>query len=339
MVCFASKFTHAYRAEIAQRAGNPQDVSALYSELADYFSTLGQETLSVYFYQKCLEIAELLDDVDLKIAANAHLGLVHHKLGNSHKSVEYHENQLKLALSCPISEHVVVAEKSLFRAYVNLAEDLKQSGSADDGSAIVRAVSVLKKCLSLSTLDMEEIEHAAVFLKLGELLVLSQASEAVEPLTKYLSFCKGKQLITEEGRACAALAAAYEKLGKLDESAEQLNAAMAIANDTGDLKFQARTAKRLGAVYTLQGDHAKAVKSFELNHSLNEQLLANLREGEDDGAIKNVLEGLDTARMLVGISKATSTEKDYLGLVQNDVNKLILRRNQSETTPIAPIDT
>lgn len=284
--------------------------------------------MSAYFYQKCLEIAELLDDVDLKIEATSQLGMAHQKLGNCRQSVVFHEQQLQLASSCPEKHLVLAAEKALFKAYVDLAGDLKHSEAKGEGSHVSQAVEVLRKCLGLPTIDMEEIEHAAVFLKLGELLVLCDASQAVEPLEKYLNFCKGKQLVTEEGRACAALAAAYEKLGKLDESAEQLNAAMVIAHDTGDLRFQARTAKRLGAVYTLQKDHENAVRSFEANHGLSERLLAREQEGEIGST--NAVEGLDTARLLVGISRANSLEDDYMDLVKTDLSRLLACRNKRE---------
>jgi tetratricopeptide (TPR) repeat protein len=84
-------------AEAARRQSRTKEVYGSYQSLAELFASMDDFKTSVYFREKCLEIAKLVADTEGELRASRELGVAHDKLGNVQESIKFYEKAHALA--------------------------------------------------------------------------------------------------------------------------------------------------------------------------------------------------------------------------------------------------
>jgi tetratricopeptide (TPR) repeat protein len=84
-------------AEAARRQNRTKEVYGSYQSLAELFASMEDFKTSVYFREKCLEIAKLVADTEGELRASRELGVAHDKLGNVQESIKFYEKAHALA--------------------------------------------------------------------------------------------------------------------------------------------------------------------------------------------------------------------------------------------------
>lgn len=79
------------KAEVARRQGNTPGVYISYNRLADYYVEKCDWRTSIYFHEKCLEVAKLTSDSRAEMAALHSLGTVNQKMGDFDTARVFHE--------------------------------------------------------------------------------------------------------------------------------------------------------------------------------------------------------------------------------------------------------
>merc|ERR1712000_431840 len=120
-----------------------------------------------------------------------------------------------------------------------------------------------------------------------------------------------------ESSARAALAHAYEAMGNAHEAIKQLENLLNVANEAGELKAQASACLNLGILYSGRGDHEKSVELLEQHFDLARQL----------GDRKLI----DSARVVLGMVRGNGKLKNYIDLVNNDLEKLLRWKSKRMT--------
>lgn len=88
-------------AEAARRRSETKEVFASYQALAALFASMDDYKTSVYFREKCLEIARLVADTEGELVASRELGVAHEQLGHKLESIQFFEKAHQLARGNP----------------------------------------------------------------------------------------------------------------------------------------------------------------------------------------------------------------------------------------------
>ena len=129
-----------------------------------------------------------------------------------------------------------------------------------------------------------------------------------------------------QGRASAALAAAWRAKGDDDRAREYLERCLEHAQVTDDLAAQAAACRTLGALHSARGDFNRAVELLQRNFSIARQLLAS---GDADTAL------VDRARVHLGIALGNEALGNYLRALQTDFPALLAWKNGRDALPAA----
>ena len=127
-----------------------------------------------------------------------------------------------------------------------------------------------------------------------------------------------------EGRACAALAAAWRASGDDGRAREYLELCLSHAVATEDLAALAAACRTLGALHSARGDFARAVELLERNFAIARQLLA---AGDADTAL------VERARVCLGIALANAALKRYVRSLKTDFPALLAWKNGRAPLP------
>jgi tetratricopeptide (TPR) repeat protein len=317
------------RAESARRHGETATVYDCYNNLARYFQNIDDCKTGIYFHEKCLEIARLTQDKLGEMRANHSLGLAHQSIKSTASAIMYHERHLTLATEAAHADEQKGANAELLHVYRKAAEELEATN--DFGGAIA----FHEKCLASSTVAGERGSEGKANYAIGcAYVVLKEARRAVSFLNAYLKICKELEDLEGEGKACSALAAAYQALAAAgDDGAEgggaegggeaasvaNLQRFLDIATKTDDLIAQGQACCNLAVICNKQGDFAKAVEYFEQNFDVARQTVA---AGKGDRSL------LDTARINLGVARGNAQMKAYIGVINYDISALLRWKNR-----------
>ena len=152
------------------------------------------------------------------------------------------------------------------------------------------------------------------------------ASEAVRTLETAELLCSKLGDAEGEGRASAALAAAWRAKGDDERAREYLERCLEHAQVTDDLAAQAAACRTLGALHSARGDFNRAVELLQRNFSIARQLLAS---GDADTAL------VDRARVHLGIALGNEALGNYLRALQTDFPALLAWKNGRDALPAA----
>merc|ERR1711972_259082 len=98
-------------------------------------------------------------------------------------------------------------------------------------------------------------------------------------------------------------------VGNTQEAIKQLENLLNVASEAGELQAQASACLNLGILYNGRGDHEKSVELLERHFDLARQI----------GDRKLI----DSARVVLGIVRGARNLKSYIGVVNNDLDKLL----------------
>mmetsp|Transcript_6507 Transcript_6507/g.17694 ORF Transcript_6507/g.17694 Transcript_6507/m.17694 type:complete len:352 (+) Transcript_6507:39-1094(+) len=218
------------QAEASRRQSETQEVYDSYRHLAELFSSMSDFKTSIYFREKCLEIAKLVDDRDGELLASRELGIAHEKLDNVPEAIRFYEMAAELTKGN--AETAARANRDLVHAYEKYAKVLESSEELQD--ALQCHERAVKEAVDSADKGLIGTAHY----HLGKCLErVKEPSQAIEHYKVYLELCRETGDNDGQGSAAFALASAYQQTGDIASAVTHLEAFIDLAQGTG----QART--------------------------------------------------------------------------------------------------
>jgi tetratricopeptide (TPR) repeat protein len=336
-------------AESSRRQGNTSGVYTAYTKLADYYVQRSDWRTSIYFHEKCLEVAKLTTDSRAEIAALHASGCVCQKMGDYESALKFHEREEEQARQFDVVEEIKRANVELFRVYIVLAERLETAGQYDE------ALDFYQLCLEASRKCWDRNSEGEANGRIGTLLLArKQAQDSLPFLREYSQI--SADMGSAEGRckACSALAIALDTLGQSDKALVELKVVQSTSEQSGDVILQAQASRALGTLFSKVGNYDQALDAFQRHFSLLKSILMLRNQSHavvttiggttDDylsGAATSVAvvtaSDLDQARTLVGIAKGNLIMNQYVMVIKCDLaNLLDWKLNRTELSDVAP---
>lgn len=291
-------------AEQAHRRGDSQLMYASYERLADFFQETTDYKTSIYFYEKCLDIAETTGDLASQGNSQLNLGLTHDQMGDVPTAILFHERHLRIATEMDDADRFQAANHQLVEAYRRYAE------IHETREHHTQAVDYYKKCL-IAASDAKDLraEGVATY-RLGVACAnLGDLPQSIEFQQRYLDICKRMGDQHGEGAACAALAHSFKELGDTKLAIKYLEKYLDISARTNQALSQAEACSALGSIYSSQGHHHTAVeyfeKTFEIARSVGDRKL------------------VDQARVNLGMARGNMAIGGYMHVVTSDLSSLL----------------
>lgn len=338
------------KAEISRRQGNTTGVYQSYNNLAEFYKKSMDWRTSIYFHEKCLEVAQLTSDLRAEMAANHSLGSVYQKMADWEMARKFHERHEEIAHSVDIVEEVGKANVELHAVYRVIAQRFDEEGAADE------ALEMYHKCVESAKKCWDKASEGEANGKIGNLLLRRGNPTLSLPYLRNHSQISA-DLGDAEGRcrACSALAWALDSLGDENGALEELTLVHSISEQAGDAYLQAQACQALGTLYSKVGKLEEAVTALERHFELFKTIsakAANLylgstrpRTNTNSKKTDNLstattsttpivkAEDLDLARVYVGISKGNMMMGAYVFAIQTDLSALLdWKLNRTELT-------
>lgn len=323
-------------AEVAHRRGDSEKVYEAYEHLASHFRGFSDYKTAIYFYEKCLDIADSLSDRRAIGDTQLQLGSTYEAMGDLQSSIRCYERHLTAATELGDEERIHRANQCLVEVYRRYAEELDRKDEPSDrkdGSETSRdfasasssssgplpasvlthkqtALTYYKKCQQAAHSCGDSRSEGAATYRLGVVCaLLGDKKQAVEYQTKYLELCRELNDQQGEGAACASLASAFQDLGDTKLAIRYLERFLELATKNKEQIAQARACAALGAIYSSQGQHDKAVpnfeRSFEIARALNDRKL------------------LDAARINLGMARGNLSLAPFMDVVRDNLAALL----------------
>jgi len=299
-------------AETARRLKNYQHCFERYNALAEYFEKVPDLKSAMYFYQRCADVATEVDARESIAKANLNLGTCEEQGKNWRSAMQFHEKALQIATSADSLPLQIKAASHLTHVYEVLAESCEKEGRDND------ATSLYERCLSCAQVSKDPALEGTACHKLG--LSKSKTGHydpAIDLQKQYLEICRMHDDRVGESAARAALAQSFEAVGNTREAIKQLENLLNVASEAGELKAQASACLNLGILYSGRGDHEKSVELLEQHFDLARQL----------GDRKLI----DSARVVLGMVRGNGKLKNYIDLVNTDLEKLLKWKSKRVT--------
>eukprot|EP00455_Lapot_gusevi_P021662 TRINITY_DN22686_c0_g1_i1.p1 TRINITY_DN22686_c0_g1~~TRINITY_DN22686_c0_g1_i1.p1 ORF type:complete len:485 (+),score=39.57 TRINITY_DN22686_c0_g1_i1:70-1524(+) len=291
-------------AEAAHRSNDSIREYEAYKRLADYFKEVADYKTSIYFYEKCLEISESIDDTQRQCQANLNLGLTHDKLGETLKAIKFHERHLAIAEHVGDDTAKELANRHLMDVYRCYAEEFEKKNDHR------QSVLYYKKCLDSATVVDDLKAEGLAHYKLGlAYQKLNDHEQAITFEKNYLGICKQTSDQIGEGAACCALAYSYQETNKMELAIQYLEFFLDIATRNQQLQAQAEACCQLGSIYSKMGHHERAVEFFEKNYEITRSI------GD-----RNLI---DAARINLGMARGKLKIGKYMQIVKDDLPALL----------------
>lgn len=315
------------RAEAARRQGDTSTVYAAYNKLADYYVSNKDWKTGFFFHEKCLEVAQLTNDVRAEMAANHSLGVINQLMQNYDRARMHHEKHEQLAISVDVFEEIARANTELYKVYLTLAEKAETSNRSEE------ALEIYMRCLEAAKKSWDKASEAEANGRIGNLLLHQGQVQQCIPYLKQQS-----QLAADLGhpesrcRACSALALAWDKLGQSDKALNELTLVHAISEQAGDAYLQAQACRALGTLYSKLGRLDSAVDILQRHFTLLKSILFRSTSksapsaptsSKEDSSRKVTSADLDLARAYIGISKGNQLLGFYAIALQYDLSSLL----------------
>lgn len=295
------------KAESAQRVGETEQIYETYRYLGRYFSQLQKPKKSIFFYQKCLQIAKDTHWLDGELDASFELGLVYEGTKEAQLAISCHERCLEIATLQDRAAETEAAYHSLTSVYAQKAAELELAGDLD------ASIECLQKCLYAATSARDNVAAAAVNYQLGTLVQLQgKWSEASDYHRSFMLLSRQNADPGAEGKGYCALAVSQQKLGDLDGAVNSLETYLELCR-SNDPKGQAIASCNLGIILFQQQKLEQALtyfeKSFELARTLHDRKV------------------IDAARINLGVARGVVRTAAFMQLVTTDMNGIIQWKN------------
>lgn len=296
--------SHLTSAERAHRRGDSEQVYESYEALAHDFHATQDYKTSIYFYEKCLDLAESMEDLAQQCNSNLNLGLTHDAMGDTAAAIRFHEKHKEIASAMGAQSRIQTANQQLVEAYRRYAEEHERK---DDNAT---AVLLYKRCLAAAQESNDLRSEGLATYRLGvACAAMGDKNDSIEYQQKYLHICKriGDQL--GEGAACAALAHSFKEMGQTDLAVSYLEKYQSIAQRNKQSVAQAEACAALGSIHSASGDHHLAVnyfeKTFDIARTVGDRKL------------------IDSARINLGMARGNMSMSKYMGVVKDNLPALL----------------
>lgn len=335
-------------AEKSRRSGNTSGVYTAYNKLADMYMQQMDWKTSIFFHEKCLEVAQLTADMRAEMAANHSLGCVYQKMEDFEMAQKHHERHEAIAVSIDLLEEVAKANVELYKVYMVLAGRLESEISSEDGGtgSINDALAMYQKCLTAAQKCWDKTSEGEANGKIGNLYLRNgKPDESLPYLRNHSQISADLGDAESRCRACSALALALDTLGLADKALVELKLVHSISEQAGDAILQSQACRALGTLYSKVGKLEESVqvlqRHFELLKSLAAKDKAAAASGPGGvasiGDNKSTAAGgavtrpgpvvkakdLDLARVFVGVSKGNLLLGAYCYAIECDLSYLL----------------
>ncbi|CAD7950726.1 unnamed protein product [Amoebophrya sp. A120] len=295
------------RAETSRRAKNYHLAVDAYSGLAEFFEKQDAISSSRYFHHRCLEVAGEAGVVESIATANLNLGTCEEKLGNWENAMTYHETALELSTQSNALPLQIKSALQLCHVYKVLADRFLSNSPTDDD--VRAACDLFEKCVACAKLAKDSKLEGTNCHQLGKAKTLSgEYGESIRLQQQYLDICRKQGDRAGEANARSALAQAYEATGNIEEAVLQLELLLTVAAEAGELEAQAKACLSLGLLLAVEKPE-KSIALLETHFELVKKL--------------NDREGVDAARVILGMARGQANYGKYMHLVQNDLGALL----------------
>ena len=333
-----------------------------YAGLSEHYAAGKDSNTAVYFYEKCLEVAQSVGDVSAELHTLHSLGSVYKSNGDLDSSIAYFEAHRDTAHShaeaavesgggtsdahmaaAPFKAEVRRASSALVGVYGAAADAAAAAGDADG------CLAARRQALSAARGTGDAAAEAATNFHVGRTHVgAGQPQEGVDPLLRFLDLSAdpavalaAEALGATRAAGYAGLAAAYHALGSTDKATSCLYDFLSVSEEAGDVAAQAHACSSLGDIHNRHGDFSRAVKSFEKSYKLYRSLvLAKGAAHPDDappiavvgggaGGVKRSLHrDVDAAKVHLGMARGNATMGTYVNVIVTDVGALLKWKNK-----------
>ena len=263
---------------MAEQIGDEARQARAYSYLINYHYLRGEPTRALDYGERCLGIAERLDDRVLVSVVRRYMGHAYHALGQGRQAVHALQDNAA-ALAAELARDPSAAAVT---AYVStcawLAFALADLGEFDTAEMWADRASA----------EAEARHHPyseAIALTLaGQVGVLrGQLERAVGPLARALAICRDSNLTVWQAIPAALLGQCLVSLDRKDEGLSLLEEGVRLSDEIGIKAYLARWATLLGEGFLATGD---AQRSAEIGERALDLARAHGERGHEAAALR-----------------------------------------------------
>ncbi|MFL6201149.1 MAG: CHAT domain-containing protein [Thermoanaerobaculia bacterium] len=232
-------------------------------QLGFTLDNLAEKQEALHHYEQALELSRELGDVGQEANAHNSIGHLYVSLGDLDKAVEHLEQALALNRNAKDRQHEAAALNNLALVYERLdppkARRLYDSALAlgrETGNREIQA----KAIGNLALLDLEAGQAGSALERSRDALGLTEGDTGAE---SHLRFVMGK---------------AYRRLGDLESSRRELEAALRLARERGDRVDEAKVIAQLARTERQAGDLPRALAHLREGIRLLESIRAEVVE-------------------------------------------------------------
>ncbi len=349
-------------AETSRRRGDVRAVLDAYAGLSEHYAESKDSNTAVYFYEKCLEVAQNVGDVSAELHTLHSLGAVYKANGDLDSAIAYFEAHRDTAAqhadatagdgqsvdaqmaAAPFKAEVRRANSSLVSVYGAAAAAAARAG---DQAACLQS---RQRALEAAQATGDAAAEAATNFHVGRTYVSAgQPSEGIPHLLRYLELSSdasvalaSEALGASRASGYAGLAAAYHALGATDKATTCLHDFLTVAEEAGDVAAQAHACASLGDIHNRRGEFSRAVKSFEKSYKLYRSLVLSKASIHPDDAPTpplptqggaapskhSVHADVDRAKVNLGMARGNATLGAYVNVIVTDLGALLKWKNK-----------
>jgi CHAT domain-containing protein len=234
-------------AEAAEKLGDLNYLSAIYTDLGNEYNSLGNYQKAVEFHTKALQVDIQIGDKKGEGSDYGNLGISYKSLGDYPKATEFQSKALQIALLLGDKQGEGNAYGNLGNAYYSLGDYPK-------------AIEFHNKALQIDVQIGSKLGEGQDYGNLGNAYdSLGDYPKAIEFHNKYLKIALELGDKQGEGTAYGNLGIAYDSLGDYQKAIEFHNKQLKIVTQIGDKQGEGIAYGSLGIAYQDIGNYQKAV--------------------------------------------------------------------------------
>lgn len=298
-------------AEEATHAGTTAPLLASTNHIGKLYADVSQPSLSIYYYEKVLHIAQSTKDSLAEMNALYALGIAYEAIREYTNAVKEHEAHRTVATKINDHKEIIKSNTSLLRVYSIIALQYEQNHKFTD------SLHYYTLALEASKQANDERAEGKANHSVGRACILAgNAHDSIPYLQTFLRIAKNIASNPRNnsngkddgavGQAYAALAAAYQTLGDHAASSQCLQELLDISIASGNDISYSKATENIGIMHAAAGRRSEAEpylqKAFELRRKLVQEGKVSRNE-------------LDQVRILLGMVRSEARVQPLLDTV------------------------
>ena len=240
-------------ARMAEQIGDEARQARAYAYLINYHYLRGQPAAALEYGERCLTIAERLDDRVLVSVARRYMGHAYHAQGQARQAIRALKDNAE-ALASEVAREATTAAVT---AYVSTCAwlaftlaDLGEFEEAETWADRARAEAAARR---------HPYSEAIALTLSGQVASLrGQLERAVVPLTRALQICRDSSLTVWQAVPAALLGHCLVALERKEDGLSLLEESVRLSDEVGVKAYLARWATLLGEGFLAMGDRVRA---------------------------------------------------------------------------------